>query len=306
MSGTASVSVIIPTYNYGAFVGRAIESCLRQTHADVEIIVVDDGSTDDTPQVVAQFGDRIRSLRQDNAGVSAARNRGLEAARGAFVAFLDADDYLTPDSVERRLKALLQSPDAALVVSAWYEQRDGTEERRCRSKFKQDVVSDRFSEWLLRKQFGFATCTAMAPGDLARQFPFPAHISNGEDIAYFAKLCFGRKACWLTHPTAVVTRHPGSLRHDIARIRRQELALVQTIFDDPFYGGALEPLRREFTAGRCLSLFRSLYQAGDGVAARGYYLEALRQRPASILRLGYLGKFLRLALGMGPRRRDGH
>jgi hypothetical protein len=143
----------------------------------------------------------------------------------------------------------------------------------------------------------------MAPAALARQIQFPAHISNGEDIAYFAKLCFGRTACYLARPTAVVTRHAGSLRYDVARIRRQELALVDTIFDDPYYGGALQPLRLEVAAGRCLSLFRSLYMAGQGAEARGYYLAALRQRPASILKVSYLGKFLRSTLGLGPRAR---
>lgn len=141
----------------------------------------------------------------------------------------------------------------------------------------------------------------MAPAGLARQFGFPIQISNGEDTAYFAKLCFGRSACHLARPTAVVTKHAGSLRHDVARIRRQELALVQAIFDDPYYGGALGPLRRAFTAGRCLSLFHSLYLAGEGAEARGCYVKALGHCPAGVLRLSDLSRFLRSAMGLEPR-----
>lgn len=88
------VSVVIPSFNYGAFIGQAIDSVLAQTDCNVEVIVIDDDSTDDTRQVVDQYrdNDRVRYLWQSNAGVSAARNHGLQVARGEFMSFLDADD----------------------------------------------------------------------------------------------------------------------------------------------------------------------------------------------------------------------
>lgn len=97
MSEPVDTSVIIPTYNRAGLIGECLESVLSQTRPAREVIVVDDGSTDDTQDVLARFGDRIRTLRQDNAGVAAARNRGLQAARGEWITFLDSDDLWTAD-----------------------------------------------------------------------------------------------------------------------------------------------------------------------------------------------------------------
>lgn len=98
-----TVSVIIPTYNYARYLGEAIDSALGQTLAPLEVIVVDDGSTDDTPELLAAYGDRIRVLRQKNAGVAVARNSGIAAARGEYVAFLDADDTWLPRKLELQM-----------------------------------------------------------------------------------------------------------------------------------------------------------------------------------------------------------
>ena len=97
------VSVIIPTYNRSLSVREAIESVLAQTYRDFELIVVDDGSADNTPSVLGSFGERIRGIRQANAGVSAARNAGIRAAKGEWVAFLDSDDLWVPQKLERQM-----------------------------------------------------------------------------------------------------------------------------------------------------------------------------------------------------------
>ena len=109
------VSVIIPTYNRAGIVGRAIESALTQTYHDVEVIVVDDGSSDHTRDVVRSFGARVRYLYQANAGVTAARNRGIREARGEFIAFLDSDDEWKSWRVEAQVTALSQHAVAGLA-----------------------------------------------------------------------------------------------------------------------------------------------------------------------------------------------
>lgn len=100
------VSIVIPCYNSAPFVRAAIDSALDQTHAHMEIIVVDDGSTDDTSYVLSSYGNRIRAVTQPNRGPSAARNVGLRMARGEFVQFLDADDVLLPEKIEVCLNAM--------------------------------------------------------------------------------------------------------------------------------------------------------------------------------------------------------
>lgn len=112
------VSTIIPTYNRARSVGLAIDSALAQTHRDVEILVVDDGSKDDTAGALAKYGDRIRYLPKPNGGVSSARNHGLEHARGDAIAFLDSDDEWSPDKLARQVELLEARPEIDLVLTS--------------------------------------------------------------------------------------------------------------------------------------------------------------------------------------------
>ncbi|MCI1279530.1 MAG: glycosyltransferase [Nitrospira sp.] len=104
------VSVVIPTYNCARFLGQTIDSALRQAYRDFEIIVVDDGSTDDTQQVVAGYGKTIRYVYQSNQGASAARNVALSIASGEFIAYLDADDLWIADKLSRQVEYMVAHP----------------------------------------------------------------------------------------------------------------------------------------------------------------------------------------------------
>ncbi len=110
-----TVSVIIPTYNRGALLVEAVESALAQRRPPDEILVVDDGSRDDTAARMAAYGERVRYVRQANAGPSAARNHGFRLARGEYLALLDSDDLWTPDRLERQLEVLQRHPDTDVV-----------------------------------------------------------------------------------------------------------------------------------------------------------------------------------------------
>ncbi len=109
------VSVVIPCYNQGQFLGDAIESVLAQTHPRVEIVVVDDGSSDNIVDVVAHYP-RVRCVRQENRGVAEARNAGFRATSGQYVLFVDADDRLAPKAVEAHLRCFAEHPQARFVV----------------------------------------------------------------------------------------------------------------------------------------------------------------------------------------------
>ncbi len=100
-SEPARFSVVIPAYNRADTVGRAIQSALDQTHAPLEVLVVDDGSKDSTPEIIASFGEPVRLIRQENGGAPVARNTGIRAAKGDWIAFLDSDDYWTPEHLMR-------------------------------------------------------------------------------------------------------------------------------------------------------------------------------------------------------------
>ena len=111
----SAVSVVIPAYNHARYLPEAIESALAQTLPPHEVIVVDDGSRDDTPAVLEQYRARITIISQQNAGVSAARNHGVERSTGDFLAFLDADDVWLPSKLERQVECLREHPEAGLV-----------------------------------------------------------------------------------------------------------------------------------------------------------------------------------------------
>ncbi len=115
--GIPPVTVVITAFNYAAFIAQAVESALLQTLPSVEVLVVDDGSTDATPDILRSFGDRIRIDRQPNAGLSAARNRGIDRASHPWIAFLDADDAFEPNALERMAATLsLCGPSYGVVA----------------------------------------------------------------------------------------------------------------------------------------------------------------------------------------------
>lgn len=117
MTDSIQVSAIIPTFNRRELVSRAIRSVLAQTRRVDEIVVVDDGSTDGTGDMLRElFGDRVRHVRQVNAGVSAARNHGMAIAKGRYFAFLDSDDEWLPDKTARQFDWLQSHPDAGMVL----------------------------------------------------------------------------------------------------------------------------------------------------------------------------------------------
>lgn len=118
---SATVSVIVPTYNYGKFINEALRSVFRQTYPVTEVIVVDDGSTDDTAKVVAQFGDSVKYIWQENAGVSVARNRGVAESCGELIAFLDADDVWEPTKLEKQAAKFASDREIGLVHCGMHE-----------------------------------------------------------------------------------------------------------------------------------------------------------------------------------------
>src|SRR5262245_15747118 len=116
-----SVSVVIPTYNCGRLVTEAVDSVLGQTVPPAEVIVVDDGSQDDTAERLAAYAGRVRYLRQENQGVAAARNCGVAASGGEVVAFLDADDVWHPRKLEFQLAALDRHPGLGLLGTGSFD-----------------------------------------------------------------------------------------------------------------------------------------------------------------------------------------
>ena len=174
MSDSPKVSVILPTYNRAALLPRAVNSVLAQTYQDLELLIVDDCSGDDTPAVIAGFADpRIRSFRQGaNRGASAARNLGIGEARGGYLAFLDDDDEFTPDSLAVRVAALESAPPEVALVYGWNDTID-------------DATGDRQPANRLTLEDAEAFEYALMPSTVAPPSAFLVRTSAARDVGGF-------------------------------------------------------------------------------------------------------------------------
>jgi glycosyltransferase involved in cell wall biosynthesis len=114
-TGSELVSIIIAAYNCEAFIGAALETCLRQTHPKVEVVVVNDGSKDGTGEILRRYGGRIRLIEQKNGGLANARNTGVREARGEYIAWMDADDLVHPEKIATQVAAFRADPSLVLV-----------------------------------------------------------------------------------------------------------------------------------------------------------------------------------------------
>jgi len=170
------VSVVIPAYNAAASLARCIDQALAQTYRQTEVIVVNDGSTDATDDVVKQYGDRIQYIRQDNQGETAARNRGFGRSHGEFVTFVDHDDYWAPRFVETTVRFLRDYPEA-VAVSVGHAHRTALQAgttvhpaclAQARQTFQKAFVIERFFDFWFRHDH-ICAGSAMLRGSLIDQ-----------------------------------------------------------------------------------------------------------------------------------------
>ena len=138
------ISIIIPTYNRAEWIVEAVESVLNQSFTDFELIVVDDGSTDETPEALAVYLDRLKFISQPNRGVSAARNTGIQFARGKYICFLDSDDLWKPRKLEVQLKEMARHPEFKISYTDEVWIRNG---RWANPKKRHQ----KYSGWILQK-----------------------------------------------------------------------------------------------------------------------------------------------------------
>jgi glycosyltransferase involved in cell wall biosynthesis len=219
------VSVIIPTYNRAAKVGNAIESVLGQTFSDLEVIVVDDGSSDDTGKILQDvYGDRIRYFAQANQGASAARNKGLAGARGEWIALLDSDDLWEKEKLEWQFKALERFGSQCGVCYTDVRFMNYPETRTmfqlAEESYRHDgtmgVNTEAQSVLLSPGRAGMVVCTCslLARADvIAKSGGFDTNLRFGEDSEFMFRLALLTDFCYVNRPLVRIDRSPAELRH---------------------------------------------------------------------------------------------
>lgn len=275
------ISVIIPLYNKERQIRATLESVLRQSYTDFEIVVVDDGSTDGSAAAVESVHDaRMRLIRQENGGVSAARNRGIQEARGEYVAFLDADDLWEPDFLKTLHQLSVLYPDCSVYACNYdFVSPDGTHRstiiRRLPFTGEHGVLNNYFEVASCSHPPLWTSALMVRKEAMQAIGGFPVGIKSGEDLLTWARLACSYKIAYTRRVTAhYTTIHEEDVEKAINRWDEQDPVLQGLLLLEQSYGDqipALSTYIHRWKKIQCILAFR----VGARAFARKYSLEAL-------------------------------
>lgn len=212
MKKSPTVTVIIPTYNRAHFLAQAIDSCLTQTRPPDDIVVVDDGSTDNTFGVIAAYGDLVRRLRQPNSGKSAALNAALATIRTDYVMIADDDDIVMSDALERHLDFLGDNPAIDFTYSGCYFFSGREPPAVPDPKLLYDAAETTASEFFIRclETFPFQMGGMLVPMSCYLKVgPFDQQLTFGQDYEMILRIARVARGGKLKNPTFLVRQHDG-------------------------------------------------------------------------------------------------
>jgi len=231
---TFLISVIIPSYNSGKYLNEAIESVVNQTYKNIEIILVNDGSTDDTEKIAKEWqkrDGRIRYIKyQRNKGLAAARNTGIKAARGEYIAFLDADDVWLLQKIEIQIKKAVEL-NADLTFSNWYIW-EPEKKIKIRAFESNPVENNRKNllSFLIKKNFGNSSTALIKRLVLEEVGLFDETLRFSEDYdLWFRFLLDGMKIAFIPEPLICCRKHSEQASKDIYRMRLSRLTIFKKI-----------------------------------------------------------------------------
>lgn len=269
------VSVVIPTYNSARYVTQAVDSVLNQTYTDFEILVVDDGSTDETAEVMRRYEPRVRYIRQSNGGVALARNRGIEEASGQYIAFLDADDTWFADKLERQVTALENSSNHRVCYTAFtVVDSDLNPLGTIRSK----RVGSALEDLLLRGNVVGSICTLLCERSLLETSGgFDPRLSQCADWDMWVRLAAETDFLYIDEPTVTYRQHATNMSRNASLLEHDSLYVLEKGF------------RMTSVADSIKSRKRSAYARNYMVLA-GTYFHA--RQPKDFLRCAALSVFM--------------
>lgn len=280
-AGFPLVSVIIPSYNHVQFLADAIESIQKQTYTHTEIIVVDDGSTDDTSSLVKKYPG-VTYLYQENQGLSAARNTGIAASRGDFLLFLDADDILYPDALAHNLSILQQHPQVAFVSGAY-------DVVSSEGNFLKEVVWDIREDhylFLLERNYIAMHATVMYRRWVFSTFQYDTSLRSCEDYDLYLKIARDhpvlhttrKLAAYRMHATNMSANYEVMLDHSLLVLNRQWPLLRSQTEKDAYKRGI------RFWKGYYCSLLYVHLRTGEIRPSRAHLRLLQKHKPAYYFR----------------------
>lgn len=292
------VSVIIPTYNCANYVVGAVKSALNQTYENCEIIVVDDGSSDNTKEVLTVFGNKISYIYQTNKGLSAARNTGIKAARGKYIAFLDSDDIWLKDKLKQQLKKIEGFEDVGIVGCGEYR-IDST--GRVSIKSPKNNYHDKTK--LFHRLLNDNCITGSGSGVLVRKECFEKvglfdeELSSAEDWDMWLRIVVYFDVEFTNQPLVLIRVRSDSLCSSInvERMLSNELVVLNKVFLDTASPGKL--LKSKALSRRFYSASIGYRELENKTEMRKNILKALKIYPFGFLTKSYLGLLIKSFTG---------
>ena len=275
-------SLVIPTFNYGRFLRRAIDSAIAQEGDDYEVLIVDDGSTDDTAQIVASYGDRVRFESQSNQGPALACRRGLTASRGDYLIFFDADDRLRPDALTHLRDAVEAYPEARMIYGRYHEISDGGAVKESPAQPPLGNQLDNFRNYLQGKLSVCTGAAVMHRDVFARLWQIRNPPRHGMDIVAIAQTFLHYPCRYTDHVLLEVYAHNGRLRENIDSIRSDGLQIIEILFHPQLMRPDCMRYKRDFVARVQRERTRSFYRARSHEEAWCSYQGAVAARWASL------------------------
>jgi glycosyltransferase involved in cell wall biosynthesis len=254
-----TVSVVIPTYNAARYIEAAVDSVLGQTFRDVEILVVDDGSTDDTAAVLSRYGQPVRYRWQENRGVSAARNRGIQESSGRYVAFLDADDTWFPEKLDRQIAALEASGQHRACYSAHVICTEALTPLAVQRSVRRGSTLE---DLLLRGNVVGNICTVLCDRSLfSIAGNFDVSLSQCADWDMWVRLATITEFLYLDEPLVTYRQHESNMSADPALLERDSTRVLQKGFELPSVPQRVRASRRNALARNYMVLAGSYFYA---------------------------------------------
>jgi glycosyltransferase involved in cell wall biosynthesis len=291
---TPSFSIVIPAYNYGHCLERAVRSALNQNHANFDVLVIDDGSTDDTPQVIerllAENDSKLRCLRQNNAGLAAVRNRGVKETTGDWLIFLDADDELLPHALSVLAETMTSAPQAVLIIGN-HETDDGKQRKAATPAAISNRPEKNFHAYLWKK-LNISNGACAMHRSLFDAFVYTESLRINEDTPVFAAILASNLIAATERPVTVIHKHLDSMRNDLEAILKLGLSLENAIFDNPRLPTWAAKYRKPYRAKRALSLLKLAARNGHHDLVRHFLKIAFLNAPFQALNPRYLRRFL--------------
>jgi glycosyltransferase involved in cell wall biosynthesis len=286
------VSVVVPCYNAERYVAAALDSALGQEGIALEVLVADDGSSDGTAGVLARYDGRIQVLHQDHRGPSAARNACLRAARGEYVALLDADDRFQPGKLARQAAVLDTRPDVGLVYTGWHViDSDGVRLPHQGWSREEGDVSRR----LLLGNLAHPVAVMLRRAPVIEAGGFDESIQVNEDWDLFLRLALrGMRWACIDEALGEYRVHGGQSHRRVRLVYETRLRILDRIFADPLLPAGLRAARLDAFHEAHLVGAAELFTAGEETQAQAAFLAAVRARPDSLGDAATMRRFARL------------